>query len=51
MFCVVSADDWDHHRVMVVSSTGENPPFVTHLSPSNCRFQRGFWEITATEIN
>ena len=51
MFCVVSAADWDHHRVMTVTSTGQNPPFITHLSPSNHRFPNGFWEITATRIN
>ena len=51
MFCVVSADDWDHHRVMTVTSTGQNPPFITHLKPSNRRFQRGYWEITATKIS
>ena len=51
MFCVVSAADWDHHRVMTVTSTGQNPPFITHLKPSNHRFPNGFWEITATRIN
>ena len=51
MFCVVSADDWDHHRVMTVTSTGQNPPFITHLKPSNRRFQSGYWEITATKIS
>ena len=51
MFCVVSADDWDHHRVMTVTSTGQNPPFITHLKPANRRFQAGYWEITATRIS
>ena len=51
MFCAVNVDDWDHHRVMTVSSTGQNPPFLTHLSPSNRRFQGGYWEITATRTN
>ena len=51
MFCVVSADDWNHHRVMVVSSTGQNPPFITHLRPANRRYQAGYWEITATRIS
>ena len=51
MFCVVSVDDWDHYRVMTVTSTGQNPPFMTHLSPSNRRFQNGYWEITSTRIN
>ena len=51
MFCAVSVDDWDHHRVMTVTSTGQNPPFLTHLSPSNRRFQSGYWEITATRTN
>ena len=51
MFCAVNVDDWDRHRVMTVTSTGQNPPFITHLSPSNRRFQVGYWEITATRIN
>ena len=51
MCSVVSADDWDHHRVMLVTATGQNTPFMTHLSPSNRRFQRGYWEITATKIS
>ena len=50
LFCVVSADDWDHHRVMVVTSTGQNPPFITHLVPSG-RSQNGYWEITATKTS
>ena len=51
LFCVVSADDWDHHRVMVVTSTGQNPPFMTHLEPSNRRFQAGYWVLTATKTS
>ena len=51
MFCAVNVDDWDHHRVMTVTSTGQNPPFITHLKPSNRRYQAGYWEITATRIS